>query len=204
MSFHKLGAVFFLFALVASGCKKGDDDPFFSLRTRKARLSADWTVEASSVVTRDSTIVFDGASATISYPEGTGQEDKVYDLTWTMSFTRDGEYEIVEVRDYPEDFFGGDSEVFTLTHTEKGTWQFTGGNANAKTKEQLLLLPSEVSSSRSDQGVNIDVVQQNNPNQGRVYFIDRLAADELVLSYEVIYSSAFDQYTESAEIKLKQ
>jgi len=196
--------VFLLFALIGSGCKKGDNDPFFSLRTRKARLAADWTVESATVVTKATSLAFDGAIAVLSALDDSSAETKQYGLTWTMSFTRDGEYEIIEIRDYPENFFGGSSNAFMLTMNEKGTWQFTGGNADAKSKEQLLLLPGEVSSSRSDQGVNVDVVTQNNPNQGRVYFIDRLAADELVLKYEVVTSEAFGQFTESAEIKLEQ
>jgi len=32
--------------LAFDGCKRGDDDPFFSIRSRKARVTGDWTFEA--------------------------------------------------------------------------------------------------------------------------------------------------------------
>ncbi len=32
--------------LVFDGCKRGDDDPFFSIRSRKARVTGDWTFDS--------------------------------------------------------------------------------------------------------------------------------------------------------------
>ncbi len=197
-----IGVVVWL-ALAAGSCKKGENDPFFSLKSRKARLSTDWTVETATVVTRDTSMSFDGTDAVLSSVQDSTADERTYGLTWTMSFTRDGDYEIVEQRQYPEGYFGDGSASITSVITELGTWQFTGGSGGAKLKEQLLLLPTETSITRSDQGANVNVTTQTNPNEGRIYNIDRLASDELILKYEVTHSSAFDQYVESAEINLK-
>jgi len=36
----------FVFTLIFSGCKKGEDDPFFSFRSRNARIAGEWVIRS--------------------------------------------------------------------------------------------------------------------------------------------------------------
>lgn len=189
--------------LPISSCKKGENDPFFSLRTRKARLEGEWTVDKAELVYRDSTITYDGASINISYTDEF--KDAVsYEMTWTFNFTREGEYSVTKVSSIPEGLYNEDEPAYELSETEAGTWQFTGGNGGSKTKEQLLLLPSSFTTERSDQGSNINTVVIENPVDGRIFNIDRLSVEDLDLMYSYTVSSAFNEYTESATIEMSK
>ena len=130
---------FLLFILIVSifnGCKKGEDDPAISLRTRKARLSGEWTLIAGDY----SRLYQSGSSGTseiIIYSEDSYLSTStlvsgasVLTSTYTIShslkinFKRDGTFSYVESK-------GNSVSLIS------GTWRFLGKNGDNKNKERI-------------------------------------------------------------------
>lgn len=141
---------------VFSDCKKGPDDPFISLRSRKARVAGDWKMTKGSNSSSSSNksnsssgeSIYNGTSYTTnktSTSAGATTEIGTYSLK--MSFKKDGTFEYEEILD-------GDLSKFI------GTWNFTGGIGDKKNKEQIVLHGTSSSSNNYNSlmtGNQIDV-----------------------------------------------
>ena len=51
-------------------CKKGENDPAFSLRSRKSRISGELTMESATWNKPDTTVTYDGQNLVFSYEAG--------------------------------------------------------------------------------------------------------------------------------------
>jgi hypothetical protein len=125
-----------------SSCKKGDDDPFLSLRTRKARLVGAWTMKArtSRYVLQNS---YSSHITTGIYANGRENIVHTYDdmselvqadsttRTYTLhyTFSKDGSYQKVNI-----------SELGSST--EDGVWSFVNKSKtdDLKNKEAILII----------------------------------------------------------------
>ena len=140
-----------------SGCKKGENDPFISFRSRDARLEAKWKltkIEAtdnmtSAGVTTTRTSTFDGTTFTIVDPT-TGKNSGAYALT--LNIHGNGTIEYNENISSP-----------SYTQNTGGTGNWTWINSN-KNKTELNLY-----------NVNSTFFQS------KIYTIDRLSTNELVI-----------------------
>ncbi|MCC6371165.1 MAG: hypothetical protein IT236_09185 [Bacteroidia bacterium] len=137
-AFMRVFVLFGLFTLVSlSGCKKGEDDPVFSLRTRKARVEGKWTIQTGSVYLnyvnfeqgwRDN-LMFDLKSSTF-FLSRTGYNGKP--LTGTgvnllsLEFAKDGRFTLTETL--------GPYQLDCL-----GTWKFNRRSDGKKSKEFIEL-----------------------------------------------------------------
>lgn len=117
-------------ALSFEGCKKGEGDPFLSLKSRKARVAGEWKV------TKGEGKDISGSATTTWTYDGTTQTNTTGAFTSTDKFTdeytfeKDGTFKLTET-----DNNGSPAVVTTVT----GTWNFTGGVGDMKNKSQLLL-----------------------------------------------------------------
>lgn len=117
-----------------TNCKKGEDDPFLSLRSRKARVVGEWTMKSGTgkisavsgtsgaSFTNNITYTETNYTETSSYPGGGSSGTHQLKIT----FERDGSFIYTESMD-------------GSTFIAKGTWNFTGGIGENKRKEQLVL-----------------------------------------------------------------
>lgn len=111
-------------------CKKGEGDPFLSLKSRKARVAGEWTVSAgegkdvSSSIT--STWTYNGTVKTTTVGSASA-EDK---FTETYEFEKDGKFTYKHV---------DNNGSTATTDTWTGTWNFTGGVGDVKNKSQIVL-----------------------------------------------------------------
>ena len=110
------------------GCKKGDNDPFLSFSSRKARLAGEWELISGSITETSST-----STETVSYTETTmstfdGTNTVTVPYIETYTFEKDGSYVYTSTED-------GD------TYTEEGAWTFGAKNAelDVKSKETVTL-----------------------------------------------------------------
>ena len=125
MTYVKLASVLLISLMVFSECKKGEDDPKISLRTRKARLAGEWRlVSGSASMTTDGyneAYVFDGSNVkyttTLYYPVSAK-----YVLNLTI--LKDGTFTFKEF-------------LFGSTLEASGTWNFNAGVGKTKKKEQV-------------------------------------------------------------------
>lgn len=183
--------------LILFSCQKGEEDPVFSVVTRKSRITGDWLVKNSVRTSSDVTSTY--ADNIIEYNYG----DSLIvsrEMDWNLSFQRDGIYVVTQIEYVPEDTLLGD-KAYTLSYTETGKWEFTGGN-NSPSKSQLLLMKTESKTTRSDQGSNIVMHTFDGPNSGIVFDIIRLSSSDLKLAYDETISFGGGQLIEQAEIKL--
>ena len=181
-------------------CKKGENDPSISLRTRKNRITGTWNLESyefSSNFGEIRAVTYDpeigltyNAEDSSSYTHG---------FSWEFSFDGGGLYTSKKKEDFPQDSIG-ENQAYSLNSVEKGIWEFTGGN-ESPSKSKLALFAEEVSSTRTDQGSNIDIIVTSNTTEAFVYDIDRLTNTELWLKYEVVQTSAFEEKVETLELK---
>lgn len=186
--------------MVFPSCRKGDDDPFFSMRTRKNRLTVEWKVDRYSVFSDHGPIL------SIRYAPDTGliyilPDSSSYQrpFQWKLSFDSDGGYVSERRERYPADSSLADTS-FTVITKESGTWKFTGGN-DVPQRSELLFQEEEMTVERTDQGSNINVVTITGPLEGQVYSIDRLANDELWLSYVTRTNYAFFSELDSVSVR---
>ena len=143
MFFKASFALALLPVLLFTNCKKGDDDPAFSLRTRKARVTGDWHIESGSVgITSKSKnaapysqrFVLNGSELTMTetYQGGIPTIYKgMYSLN--VKFENNGRFDMVEA-------------LGVNTLRAKGTWRFTSKGGDEKNKESMVMEINEITS----------------------------------------------------------
>jgi hypothetical protein len=119
--------------LLPSSCKKGDNDPFISFRSRKARIANDWTCKSLN------------AQLTFSEPSGTGAYSIGYSgsnisisdsdpatpssslsYSFKLKIEKDGKFTGMEYLDGEMNYV-------------EGTWNFNGKIGEDKNKESITL-----------------------------------------------------------------
>jgi len=143
--------------LATPSCKKGENDPFLSLSSRKGRITGDWSVTGqegtssytSGDWTSSSTTSLSGntltttQSTTNSGTTTTTTETRtINDHSWTISkdgtFSRTYNYTYTEEED---GWFGNTTitTTYTITSTQTGTWSFVGkAKDEYKNKERVV------------------------------------------------------------------
>jgi len=129
-----------------NSCKKGPEDPFFSIHSRLQRVCGDWKIVEYKVDFVDSLRrVIDSSSVNGPCGLETDKEINVYDYTWT--FDKHGGFteklvlfdeisiDIVNNTQTCPDAFSHDS---TITVTV-AAWNFIAGVGDFKNKEQFYL-----------------------------------------------------------------
>ena len=125
-----------------SGCKKGENDPFLSLRSRKSRLEGNWVIvkeEVSETNINGSTTeimqsVYDGKMkvTTTTTTVGALSTTVIDTVKYTVNFDikKDGNYKIIATNENKIDIV-----------TTEGTWLFLGKSKlnGLKNKEAILL-----------------------------------------------------------------
>jgi hypothetical protein len=162
-----------ILGLFTSGCRKGENDPLISLRTRKARITGGWNL-SSGTYSYNSPGVYD---LKINYNGNTAEEfvngvlNKVYDYTVKFTIRKDYTYERIT----NENGFG---------KTEKGNWFFTlkSKKLGLRNKEAIILSISSLTSS----GVT---TTYSGANANEMLIIDRLKNDEVIFKAEKTYTS---------------
>ncbi len=110
-------------------CKKGANDPGISLRSRKARLVAEWTLSSGSVVyTSGTSETLTYTGATVSSSLGGSQS-----YTETVEIIKDGTYKRTVIND-------------GATRVETGQWYFMEGNKDndIKSKEVVSFFETQI------------------------------------------------------------
>lgn len=121
-----------------SGClKKGADDPFLSLRTRKARVAGEWMVSSgsgSSVYTSNTTTTsttWTYSNPNMNVTSGSGKP-AASNITFNYTFKKDGTYTLATTT--TNTVVAG-----SVTESESGSWNFTDGMGNVKKRSQIVL-----------------------------------------------------------------
>jgi hypothetical protein len=156
-------------AVIAPSCKKGADDPFLSLRSRKARVAGEWKVDAkvdertttlinpSINTTATETITINGSSYTKVYKDASGSDTQTGTVGEnTYTFDKDGTwsavYELTTV------VVLGSVSPTTETTVNKiessGIWNFLGKIGDAKNKENMSVSTTSKKTTRTTTSVS--------------------------------------------------
>ena len=172
----KVIIVFTIGILVASifqSCKKGENDPAFSLRSRKARLVGEWVLTSGQqdIVVDDgttktyTTYTYDGANRVES---GSAPGTIVYSETVTIN--KDMTFQSVEHRD---------TDVLTID----GYWFFgrKSKELDLKNKETVRFTYKSISNSSGDiYGFTGNELMNN----GKIWQLDQLKNKEIVVLFD--------------------
>lgn len=183
----KIIALSFTAALIVSSivsCKKGEHDPFLSLKSRKARLEGSWTVTAQETdqtsvdggVTVRTMATYDGTmeiktTTTTNGSLVTTQVDTSY-YEYTLTIKKDGNYtQLIK-----------NNNNLELTQFD-GTWMFVGKSKlnNLKNKEAVLF--TKTKSTILFNGFT-NVVDYTDLS-GTTVLIDQLKSKEMITISEV-------------------
>lgn len=156
-------------------CKKGENDPGISLKSRKARLTGEWKLtEGSTTQTSGSTTAtyaYNGSTCTVT----SGGFSSTDPYTEKIEFLKDGTFEYVI------------TEGADLT-TIKGSWYF-GGKAkdlDIKNKESVvLLITSEVYTSG---GTTSTYTYTGSQIGTYVLYLDKLSNKQIVIIVDGTYT----------------
>lgn len=127
-----LASLLFLCFLLTS-CKKGEDDPSFSLLSRKARVAGEWKLAEGTITLgiKDASGIYPvhiynlkDNSYTRKDPGRGASFEGNYNLS--LTFTREGKFSLTQLLD-------------SLNFAFKGSWQFEGKSSRAKNKERINL-----------------------------------------------------------------
>jgi len=176
----KITIVLFISVIAFSGCKKGEDDPGISFRSRTARFAGEWTltsmdkttIQTSSYYSSTTHETYNGSTLTNVFTvEGLSPQTTTRSYVETFNTEKDGTYKFTKVDD-------GD------TYAEAGNWMWLDENDNMdiENKEAVLLTATKII-----EGDDSDTYSGKSNLDGNVMLLKRLANKEMVVLIE--YSS---------------
>ena len=133
-------------------CKKGPEDPFFSIHSRLARVTGDWNVTKYTVNDKDSLrVVPPGDSVTFIGACGEETDKTVINYKMVWSFDKNGNYQAKVTADTSVIFDILNNTPICTDSTRKDSitlitvkqWNFTSGVGDLKNKEQLYIVDPE-------------------------------------------------------------
>ncbi|PBQ33368.1 hypothetical protein CNR22_16805 [Sphingobacteriaceae bacterium] len=170
-----------ILTLCFTECKKGEDDPVISLRTRKARAAGEWRlVSGNASYTAkgyNEDYAFDGTNVTANY---TSVTPIIYTGRYILNLTisKDGKFTFKEV-------------VAGLSLEAGGDWTFNKGGGEDKKKEDFIFTITSVS-----KGSTNELHFFNRLNTNFTYQIKELRNKRLVIhSAGTFYTDSKGNYS---------
>ena len=166
-------SVLVISSITPFGCKKGENDPFFSIRTRKARITGEWTLESGKINIQQNTdstfaLSFTGSTMSVNL-NGSHYQD--YKYSRKLIIDKDGTFSMTDV------YSGAGSDYF------QGIWYFAGKNKEMemKNKEGLILGFTDVDAYSGH------MLSHHSYVADVAFSIDRLSNKKMVLKSEFAY-----------------
>lgn len=187
IAFLVLGAV--------TACKKGENDPFLSLKSRKARITGEWKVTGYEAKNTNSdgyssTSTLNGSILTrVETANGfTTTEEGIYIESYT--FNKDNTFTRTTTTDDE-----------TLTYT--GNWAFGSKSKEGEIKNKETLVLNVTKTVTTTSGGTTTSTYTSLDNFTYVMFIDCLKSDELVFvdNYNATETDSDGTYTENSSSK---
>lgn len=183
------------------GCKKGENDPGLSLKSRKGRLAGEWNVTSlkntstNSGTSFTSTITTELESGNWTYSSESVISGSTSSISQTgtgdikITFEKDGTFSSIWNQNWTSytNSAGTSSISETMVIEFSGTWMFLGKNKDQdiKNKEQIALHTlSETYTYTDTSGSSTDSYTYAHGESVEIWNLDRLAGKELEVSSE--------------------
>jgi hypothetical protein len=209
--FNYLVFVILFFALISTiieSCKKGDGDPFLSLRSRKSRLTGDWKVSSLKSTYKYSNKTFETTFDGLNKKVVITVKDTIISGSATNFITTQSYYGEIVI-----DYHKNGSYIYTetfqdvgtgnaITKDYKGDWYFMGGNSqnDYKNKELLAMQVTEFNYNSYIDDDYSTIYQGMNTLD--VYEIYQLKNSEIILKVNTTETIDFIKYTTEMEYTL--
>ncbi|MEI6766094.1 MAG: hypothetical protein WCM76_10655 [Bacteroidota bacterium] len=150
-------------------CKKGDNDPGISFKSRKSRLVGEWNVTKGKLTQTSggsvATMTYDGSSYSVT----SGGTTTTGTYTFEYSILKDGKYTSKETRTVAG---------ATTSYSYEGFWYFLDANKNlqAKNKERVAFQCTKYTYT-SGTTTTIQTYTGDNPDE---YYLDELKGKEMI------------------------
>lgn len=125
------GLAMLLFVFVLESCKKGEDDPFLSLRSRKSRVAGEWKLKKGLLTVQSEKA---GASTHEIYEYA---DDKLNYTNQTQGSRADGILHQLKLSFDKKGKFRLDEDVAGTVTELSGEWDFEKGTGEGKNKENI-------------------------------------------------------------------
>lgn len=181
-------------AIVATSftsCKKGENDPGISLKSRKGRLKGEWALSAKEVVHTENhsgtitTITTTATATTMTVVTASGSLSSTdeYDYTEKWTVEKDGSFTQEMVSTLKSSGGTAVPTPVAITTTNKGSWAFLGKSkaAEQKKKESLVAYVSETVITGSG---TTQTDKWTGWTDGTVMVIDQLKSKELIIKWD--------------------
>lgn len=196
-------------SMTFTSCKKGENDPAISFKSRKSRVTGEWAVSSMESTASDTyasggvTITdryvtnFDGTTFTYTETEADGDvsETKANVTEWSFIFEKDGTYSSMQnitITEYSYTPSGGPKITTTqttcnvYTYEELGNWSFIGKDKDGeyKSKERIVLnttTENETEPSGNCQGTDKRTSTYANGENATIWDIDQLKSKEIIV-----------------------
>jgi hypothetical protein len=192
--FTGLNALLLLTVISFTSCKKGENDPFLSFKSRTARLKGDWTLGLKNATISNATN--DGTTLTTVTVNGNynGTEENVvtvsdstvtsvFRYTFNINFDENGSYSYTLNLFRPTGDPGApyNNSIYTVS----GAWAWLDQGA-----DKLGLSLSNDFNPAIPDSLNPNTLFPYNLSGS--YYVDKLASDELVLKRDGQYTNSID------------
>ena len=179
-----LASIVLAITFTTSSCKKGENDPGISFRSRTSRLSGEWTL---STMNYKNTYISDNYSNTKVYSyDGTVRTETsttTYAGTTNTNINTDAYSD--EVTFEKDGTFSRTIKNGKQTTTYKGNWMWVNGNDNQGLKNKQTVLLSITKYTHNDGDGNTSYSNyEGKTNFSDFLVLDRLANDELIVIYD--------------------
>lgn len=185
---------------LTTSCKKGENDPFLSLSSRKARLTGEWTVSSSyskSTNTSGSNTTinvndFNGSTNTYTYTFNGASTSNTENKTIEFTINRDGSFTKITTNTTDEE-----------KYEETGIWTFAGKDKTSeyKNKEVVVFYTQKtVYTDLSDNSTSTE--ETTTVNFGETYVIDQLKGKEIIFKSNSSYTGNTSSNTSESTMTL--
>jgi hypothetical protein len=187
-----------LFVLLSiASCKKGENDPALSLRSRTARLTGEWKVSSSTFTSTNSnglasstnTSSYDGVVENFTFYVAGQPVVGTINYAYDMTFNKDGSFLITTT--YDNGFI----------ETVAGSWAFMGKNKAAEIKnKELVVLSNKVITEKSGNN-NYTEMYKGTFMTSDYLILDRLSNNEIIITIDETNNSTSTGNTNSSSRK---
>ena len=182
------------------GCKKGENDPGLSLKSRTARITGEWEMskgEWENTYTNTNAKATSIIKYTYSFDNGTLSQTSYYSYdgnseTTTLSIendykltiNKDGTYKLEDKRTW-----NVDGDVYTTNTKHEGNWSFVYGNDNleVKNKERVEFTITKLTEVDTDGETSIYNYSGKSYDGDYLLLLDKLASDEMTAIIDTKY-----------------
>ena len=206
-------------------CKKGENDPSVSLRSRKARLTGEWVMKSIEFIETDTKYTCDNSgncnyvpsTRIYSIKDGISSETvdnieskEVESIEHKMTIDKDGTYKIYSKYAPLIDSDGNKMEGAGFSEeNSEGIWSFVNKNKNKEYKNKERLSLTQISSSTTENNGSISITEKNDVFGGDLdsdvfWHLDKLSNKEMIFKQKSSYTSLKDgeKQTDTEEITI--